>query len=148
MGSPGGSVCEETTSRIPRDPTTDRETGTASTAVGSSMRSSSHSGIGVRGRFSVLTGLFARLENLSRWPTGDVLVVDLIGLFHPEALPALDLTTWVDVLLDVARERGMRRDEDLGRDHSLLWREVWIPNEIEFDRNFSPRESAEVLYSA
>lgn len=78
-------------------------------------------------------------------PTGDVLLVDLIGLFHPEALPVLDLTIWVDASLDTARERGMRRDEALGRGHSRLWRDVWVPNEIEFDRNFSPRVSAEVL---
>lgn len=57
-------------------------------------------------------------------PAGDALLVDLIGLFHPEALPALDLTAWMDVPLDVARERGMRRDEQLGRDHSRLWDEV------------------------
>lgn len=81
-------------------------------------------------------------------PTGDVLLVDLIGLFHPEAIPALDLKIWVDVDLETAQERGMRRDEALGRDHSRLWREVWVPNEIEFDRNFSPRESAEALYVA
>ena len=79
-------------------------------------------------------------------PAGEVLVIDLIGLFHPEALPALDLTIWMDVPLEVARERGMRRDEEFGRDHSRLWDEVWVPNEVDFDRNFSPRGAAEILY--
>lgn len=77
-----------------------------------------------------------------------MLVVDLIGLVHPEALPALDLTIWMDVPLEVARERGIRRDEALGRDHSRLWDEVWVQNEIAFTRNYSPRESTEILYSA
>lgn len=81
-------------------------------------------------------------------PGGEVLVVDLIGLVHPEALPALDLTIWMDVPLEVARERGIRRDEALGRDHSRLWDEVWVQNEIAFTRNYSPRESTEILYSA
>ncbi|TDP80535.1 hypothetical protein DEU31_0974 [Brachybacterium sp. AG952] len=81
-------------------------------------------------------------------PAGEVLVVDLIGLFHPESLPALDLTIWMDVPLEAARERGMRRDEELGRDHSRLWEEVWVPNEVDFDRNHAPRDSAEILYSA
>lgn len=81
-------------------------------------------------------------------PSGDVLIVDLIGLFHPEALDALDLSIWVDVPLLEARDRGMRRDTGLGRDHSRLWHEVWTPNEIDFDRNFSPRKMAEVLYSS
>lgn len=81
-------------------------------------------------------------------PSGDVLLVDLIGLFHPEALPVLDLSIWVDVPLQTAQERGMQRDESLGRDFSLLWCDVWIPNEIDFDRNFSPRSQANVLYVA
>lgn len=80
-------------------------------------------------------------------PLADVLLVDLIGLFHPEALPALDLSIWVDVPLETAQARGMRRDEALGRDHTRLWRDVWIPNEIDFERNFSPRERSEVLYA-
>lgn len=81
-------------------------------------------------------------------PAGEVLIVDLIGLFHPEALPALDLTVWMDVPLEIARGRGMRRDEELGRDHSRLWEEVWVPNEVDFDRHFSPRGAAEVLSGA
>lgn len=79
-------------------------------------------------------------------PVAEVLLVDLIGLFHPEALPALDLTIWVDVPLDIAHARGIRRDQALGRDHSRLWREVWVPNEIDFERNFAPRDQADVLY--
>lgn len=79
-------------------------------------------------------------------PTGDVLLVDLIGLLHPEALPFLDLSVWVDVPLAKAQERGMRRDEALRRDFSRLWNEVWMPNELDFERNYSPRERADVLY--
>lgn len=81
-------------------------------------------------------------------PTGDVLVVDLIGLFHPEALPFLDLCVWVETSLATAQERGMRRDEALGRDFSRLWRDVWVPNEIDFEREFSPRSRAEILFVA
>jgi|SRR5690554_614208 len=81
-------------------------------------------------------------------PSGNAMLVDLIGLFHPEALPVLDLSIWVDVPLETAQERGMQRDETLGRDFSRLWRDVWIPNEIDFDRNFSPRTQADVLYRA
>lgn len=84
-----------------------------------------------------------------RLPLGEVLLVDLVdlvGLFHPDALPWLDLTVWVDVSLETARERGMRRDEALGRDFERLWNEVWVPNEIDFERNFSPRDHADVLW--
>jgi len=81
-------------------------------------------------------------------PRADVLVVDLIGLFHPEALPSLDVTIWCDVELDVAVSRGMARDRALGRRHEALWTDVWVPNEREFAHEFMPREHAELLYAS
>ena len=81
-------------------------------------------------------------------PLAPVLVVDLIGLFHPEAMPALDVTIWCDVELDVAVRRGMARDRELGRSHETLWTEVWGPNERDFADQFRPREHADVLYSS
>lgn len=78
-------------------------------------------------------------------PSGDVMVVDLVGLFHPDVLDVLDLTMWCDVDLHTAQIRGMRRDASLGRDHSRLWTDVWVPNERDFDAAFSPRDRAEIL---
>jgi hypothetical protein len=75
-------------------------------------------------------------------------VVDLIGLFHPTVLDALDLTIWCDVDLATAQQRGMRRDAELGRKHEQLWNEVWVPNEIDFDKQFAPRERAEMLFAS
>ena len=79
-------------------------------------------------------------------PAAEVLVIDLIGLFHPDALPAIDLTIWCDVDLDKSAQRGMARDERLGRDHDTLWREVWVPNERDFQERFAPRARADILY--
>lgn len=78
-------------------------------------------------------------------PAGEVLVVDLIGLFHPAALPAIDLTVWCDVDLETAAVRGQQRDRALGRDHERLWNDVWIPNERDFVTRFDPRSAAAVL---
>ncbi|WP_127818898.1 uridine kinase family protein [Microbacterium sp. CPCC 204701] len=79
-------------------------------------------------------------------PSGRILLVDCVGLFHPEALDALDLTVWCDVALATATERGMRRDAELDRDHTSLWRDVWVPNERDFEARFSPRKHADVLF--
>ncbi|AZH82340.1 phosphoglycerate transporter [Plantibacter sp. VKM Ac-2885] len=81
-------------------------------------------------------------------PKAEILVVDLIGLLHPEALPSLDVTVWCDVDLNTAAERGMARDQRLGRDHESLWRDVWLPNEIDFAERFGPRASATILLDA
>lgn len=81
-------------------------------------------------------------------PSGEVMVVDLIGLFHPETLDHLDLTVWCDVDLETSSARGMHRDHELGRDHTALWEDVWIPNERDFFDRFAPRDLADVRLSS
>ncbi|GAB2986484.1 uridine kinase family protein [Frigoribacterium salinisoli] len=81
-------------------------------------------------------------------PRAEILVVDLIGLFHPDAMAALDVTVWYDVDLETAAQRGLARDEDLGRRHEALWRDVWVPNERDFARHYRPRERADVLHES
>lgn len=78
-------------------------------------------------------------------PQARTLVVDLIGLFHPEALPALDVTVWCDVDLVTAARRGVARDRGLGRSHDVLWRDVWVPNDRDFAQRFTPRDAADLL---
>ncbi len=80
-------------------------------------------------------------------PRASVLVVDLIGLFHPDLLPWLDLTVWVDVEPEVALEQGMARDRAAGLDHDRLWTDVWLPNDREFEQVFTPRDQADVIHS-
>lgn len=46
-------------------------------------------------------------------------MVDLVGLLHPDTAGALDLSTWVDVRLLVARDRGKRRDAGVGLDREI-----------------------------
>lgn len=80
-------------------------------------------------------------------PTAEVLVVDLIGLFHPDVLDALDLRIWCDVDLETATARGLARDAVLGRRHEHLWHEVWLPNERDFAATFAPKATAQVLFN-
>ena len=80
-------------------------------------------------------------------PDADVFIVDLIGLFHPEALSSIDLAIWCDVELETATVRGMTRDAELGRNHVDLWRDVWVPNELDFENVFAPRSQADVVYN-
>lgn len=87
-----------------------------------------------------------RLSEPEPVPRTDVLVLDLVGLFHPETLPWLDLTVWCDVDLATATQRGRERDRAAGNDHDRLWSDVWEPNERAFDAAFAPRDVAEVLF--
>jgi uridine kinase len=87
-----------------------------------------------------------RLGAATPLPHASVLVVDSIGILHPELLPWFDLTVWVDADLQVARERGMTRDRGAGHDHDLLWTDVWTPNDREFEQTFSPRSIANLVF--
>ncbi|UVY85366.1 phosphoglycerate transporter [Brachybacterium sp. NBEC-018] len=80
-------------------------------------------------------------------PRGDVMIVDLIGLFHPATAPALDLRIWCDVDLATATTRGRARDAEIGRDHEQLWQEIWVPNERDFVERFDPRSMADVRFT-
>jgi uridine kinase len=79
-------------------------------------------------------------------PVAPVQVVDAVGLLHPELLPRLDLTIWVDVPLGEAMQRGMRRDRRAGDDHDALWHDVWAPTDRAFAERFRPREAADIRF--
>ncbi|MBH0109269.1 phosphoglycerate transporter [Salinibacterium sp. NG22] len=101
---------------------------------------------GISGSFRKFDWAARALGAAEPLPVAEVVVVDLIGLFHPELAGACDLTVWVDVELEQATEQGKARDRRLGRDHERLWNEVWVPNEQDFVERFDPRSSADVLY--
>jgi len=79
-------------------------------------------------------------------PDADVLVVDAVGLFHPEIPDCLDLTVWVEVSLEDAQQRGMDRDNANGHNHDRLWLEVWVPNDRDFAAQYSPSSTADLRY--
>lgn len=79
-------------------------------------------------------------------PSGDIMIVDLIGLFCPETNDVLDVKIWCDVDLETATSRGLARDAALGRDHVDLWHNVWVLNERDFENRFHPRQGADVRW--
>jgi uridine kinase len=87
----------------------------------------------------------AQLAEPTPLPRASVLVIDAIGILHPDLLPWFDLTVWVNADLQVARARGMARDRAAGLDHDRLWTEVWTPNDAEFEQMFSPRTHADLV---
>lgn len=73
------------------------------------------------------------------------MLVNLIGLFHPEMESHLDLRVWCDVDLATSTAWGKARDARLGRDHTTLWDEIWVPNEIAFITAYDPRGAADLV---
>lgn len=79
-------------------------------------------------------------------PSAEVLLVDSIGLAHPELENCFDLMVWVDVDLETAGLQGRARDRRAGSDHDALWDEVWIPNDRDFAETYDPVSRADLLY--
>lgn len=73
------------------------------------------------------------------------LVLEGVGLFHPDVVPYLDYRIWIDVPLAEATARGIAREHSLGRNPGGVWQRLWAPNEIDFERQFEPKESAHRL---
>lgn len=94
-------------------------------------------------RFDWHTRALAPAEEL---PDADVLLVDAIGILHPDLQGCFDLSIWVDVDLETAGERGRERDRRAGHDHDRLWTEVWLPNDRDFAARFDPMRKADLLY--
>ncbi|KRC65242.1 phosphoglycerate transporter [Aeromicrobium sp. Root236] len=97
-------------------------------------------------RFRPLDWTTRALAPATALPDVAVLVVDAIGVLHPDLDGCFDLTVWVDVELETAGARGRRRDLDGGHDHERLWTEVWQRNDADFADRFDPRGEADVLY--
>lgn len=98
---------------------------------------------------------YDRCDDWERWTTrpvviqvGRFVVVEGIGLFHPDVLAHIDLRIWVDVDLATATARGVARDQRSGQDTSAAWCEVWVPNEIAFAERFDPRGQADLLVNS
>jgi uridine kinase len=75
-----------------------------------------------------------------------ILVLDAVGILHPDLDEVLDLRVWIDVDLDVATARGKARDRRAGNDHDRLWDDVWVPNDRDFGAAFRPWERADLRY--
>jgi uridine kinase len=78
----------------------------------------------------------------------DLLVLEGCWVFHPQILPHLDLTIWVDTSADEALSRGIRRDiEEYGLEPTRVkeaWDE-WGAKERESLERFDRRSLASLI---
>jgi len=80
--------------------------------------------------------------------TGNHFIVEGVGLFHPDVLPFLDLTVWIEIDPGESTRRGLTRDAQAGQDDRSLWKDVWVPNDLRFAEVFDPKAQADVVIDA
>lgn len=79
-----------------------------------------------------------------RLTTPEMLIIEGVGLFRPELLQYFGYTIWIDCPLDVAMERGKKRDrEEYGQPHDALWDGLWKQNDAEYEQQYAPKQSAD-----
>jgi hypothetical protein len=73
------------------------------------------------------------------------LVLEGIGIFHPDVDTFFDVTIWLDVDLETATRQGISRELSGGRDQGQVWRELWEPNDADFFARYNPKTSADLV---
>ena len=72
-----------------------------------------------------------------------LIICEGVGIFHPDTADQFSIRIWVDLDLETATSRGMKRDREVqGQNHDHLWREIWEPNERRFEAKHDPRSKA------
>lgn len=90
-------------------------------------------------------------EALGAWVSirgSDPVIVEGVGLFHPELRSYFDLRVWIDVDLETATAQGIRRDTVVHNNpQTELWELVWKPNDGDFFNRFRPDQTADILFA-
>lgn len=73
-------------------------------------------------------------------------ILEGVGLIRDELKQYFNCTIWIDVSLEIASERGKKRDrEEYKVDHDKLWDERWILNDKDYFEKYLPDQKAEYL---
>ena len=74
------------------------------------------------------------------------LIIEGVGLLRPQLKSYFDYSVWLDVPLETATARGIKRDRELyGVDYEKEWREVWSVNDREYFNYFKPLDLADCI---
>lgn len=75
-----------------------------------------------------------------------ILLLEGIGILHPDLSDLFDLKIWVEAPFHASMENGIKRDRELyGLENEAEWREIWIPNERAYFDKFRPDLMADIV---
>ena len=75
------------------------------------------------------------------------IIIEGVGLFRPELLNYFNFKIWIDCPLEVAIERGKKRDREYGQvPTDNLWDEIWKENDLQYFEAHKPKEIADFIF--
>lgn len=86
------------------------------------------------------------LTGFKTTPVDEILIVEGVGLFRPALMKYFSYTIWIQCPLEIAIERGKKRDRNLyGVSQDEKWDGIWRDNEMQCYQEFAPMENAELI---
>ncbi len=78
--------------------------------------------------------------------TNGFLIIEGVGIFRPEIRKYFSYSIWIDCPIDVATERGKRRDkEEYGISQDKNLDGIWKSNDLQCFNEFSPKMKADFI---
>ncbi len=75
------------------------------------------------------------------------IIVEGVGLIRPELIKYFTYKIWIDCPLEIAIERGKKRDrEEYGNPTDELWDGLWKKNDLEYFEKFKPKDVADYIF--
>jgi len=76
----------------------------------------------------------------------EALIIEGVGLFRPELMKYFSYTIWIECPIEIAIERGKKRDsDDYGVSQDEKWDGIWRDNDMQCYREFDPMENADCV---
>lgn len=90
------------------------------------------------------------LQSKKKVDIGGYVIIEGLGIIRDELKQYFDYTLWIDVPLEIASDRGKKRDrENRGDDHhDKFWDEIWTPNDRDYFEKYQPMHKADYVFKA
>lgn len=75
-------------------------------------------------------------------PTVDYLIVEGISSFHPDIAKYYDYKIWIDVPIEIAKQRGKLKDA--GNENANNW-DLWVKNDLAYQQKYHPEQQADLV---
>jgi uridine kinase len=87
-----------------------------------------------------------KVLNISTIITNGLLIIEGVGIFRPEIIKYFSYSIWIDCPIDVAIERGKKRDkEEFGINQDDNWDGLWKRNDLQCFDEFSPKRKSDCI---
>ena len=78
--------------------------------------------------------------------TNGLLIIEGVGIFRPEINNYFSYSIWIDCPIDIAIERGKKRDkEEYGINQDNNWDGIWKRNDLQCFDKFSPKIKSDCI---